>query len=112
MASRLILIPFRSTSATSSSVAGRRSSISRFLRLARIVPSTRVRALSWALRPALSAARKVDARLGSGDTGTTTVLADRGVHLPLPLLAGLLEVTVFAEVRQDAGLLTLFLEPF
>ena len=59
--SRRILMPFRSTSTTSSSVAGRRSSISRFFRLARMVPSTRVRSLSCALRAAFIAARKASA---------------------------------------------------
>ena len=111
-ASRLILMPFRSTSTTSSSEAGRRSSISRFLRLARIVPRTRVRSLSCALRAALSAARKVAVRLDSGDTRTLPALADSSAHLALPLFARLFKVTVFAEVRQDAGLLALLLEPF
>jgi hypothetical protein len=51
-------------------------------------------------------------RLGSGDTGTVTGLADRGVHLPLPLFAWLLEMPVLAKVRQDAGFFTFLLEPF
>jgi hypothetical protein len=41
-----------------------------------------------------------------------TALADRGVHLPLPLFAGLLEVAMLAKIRQNAGLLALPLEPF
>src|SRR6476469_7090322 len=104
-------MPFRSASITSSPVRGRLSSISRFFRLARMVPSTSVRGLSWALRAAVSAARKVSPRSGAGDTRATAILADRGVHLPLPLLARLLEVAVLAEVRQDSGLLALLLEP-
>jgi hypothetical protein len=39
-----------------------------------------------------------------------TILPDRGIHFPLPTLARLFVVTVFAKVRQDAGLLTLLLE--
>ena len=77
-----------------------------------MVPRTSVRSLCCALRAVFSAARSVEARPGSGDTGTMTVLADRGVHLPLPLFAGLLEVAMFPEVRQDPGLLALLLEPF
>src|SRR5262249_29943920 len=83
----------------------------RFFRLARIVPSTNVRGLSCALRAAVSAARKASPASGSGDTRATAILADRGVHLPLPLLARLLEVTVLAEIRQDSGLFALLLEP-
>src|SRR4051812_27611778 len=105
-------MPLRRTSATSSSEAGRRSSISRFLRLARMVPSTSVRSLSWALRAAFSAARKVAVMLDSGDTGATTGLTDRSVHLPLPLFAWLLEVSVLAKVRQNTGLFAFFLESF
>src|SRR5688572_25565143 len=110
IASRLILMPFRSTSTTSSSVAGRRRSISRFFRLARMVPSTRVRSLSCALRAAFIAVRRASATLAAGDTRAPAVLADRGVHLPLPLFARLLEVTVLAKVGQDPRLLALLLE--
>src|SRR6185503_6357812 len=109
-ASCRILMPLRSTSTTSASEAGRRSSISRFLRLARIVPRTRVRSLSCALRAALSAVRKVAVRLDSGDTRTPPGLADGRTQFALPLFTRLFEVTVLAKVRQDAGLLTFFLE--
>jgi hypothetical protein len=53
---------------------------------------------------------KASAALGSGDTWATTVLADRGVHLPLPLLARLLEVAMLAKVGENPGLLALLLE--
>src|SRR5207244_10986092 len=109
--SRRCLTPFRSTSRPSSPVAGRLSSISRFVRFARIVPSTSVRALSWALRAVFIAARTAPPTLDSGDTGPTTILADRRVHLPLALLARLLEMAVLAEIRQDSGLFALLLEP-
>jgi hypothetical protein len=67
--------------------------------------------LSCALRAAFMAARKVSAMLSAaGDTRAPAVLADGGVHLPLPLLARLLEVAVLAEIRQDPGLLALLLE--
>src|SRR5690349_30303 len=104
-------MPLRSTSITSSAVTGRLSSISRFFRLARMVLSTSVRGLSWALRAAVSAARRASPTSGSGDTRATAILADRGVHLPLPLLARLLEVTMFAKIGEDARLLALLLEP-
>src|SRR5687768_4256082 len=51
--SRRFLIPLRSTSTTSSSVRSRRSSIFRFFASEKIVPRTRTRALSCALRAAL-----------------------------------------------------------
>src|SRR3954453_2364429 len=105
-------MPLRRTSITSSSVAGRRSSISRFFRLARIVPRTRVRSLSCALRAAFNAARRVEARSDTGDTGTTPALANCGVHFPLPLFARLFEVTVLPKIRQNSGLFALLLEPF
>ena len=76
-----------------------------------MVPRTRVRSLSWALRAALSAARKLAERLGSGDTGATTRFPDRRTHFPLPFFAGLFEVPMFAEVRQYAGFFALLLEP-
>jgi hypothetical protein len=62
------------------------------------------------LRAAFMAARKASATLPPGDTGASAVLADRGVHLPLPLFARLLEVAVLAKIRQDPGLLALLLE--
>ena len=77
-----------------------------------MVPSTRVRSLSCALRAVLRAARKFAAMLDSGDTGATSGLADRGIHLPLPFFAWLLKVPMFAKIRQDAGLFALLLEPF
>jgi hypothetical protein len=64
------------------------------------------------LRAVLRAARKVAFRLDSGGTGDLSAFADGGAHLALPLFAGLFEVSVLAEVRQDAGLLALLLEPF
>jgi hypothetical protein len=76
-----------------------------------MVPRTRVRSLSCALRAVLRAARNVDARSDSGDTGTATIFADGSVHLPLPFFAWLLEVPVLAEIRQDTGLFTFLLEP-
>jgi hypothetical protein len=79
--------------------------------LARIVPRTSVRSLSWALRAAFIAVRRASPTLDSGDTRATTILADRGVHLPLALLARLLEVPVLPEIREDPGLLALLLEP-
>src|SRR5262245_32312731 len=104
-------MPLRRTSTTSSSVAGLRRSISRFFRLARMVPRTRVRSFSCALRAAFMAARKASATLlAAGDTRAPAVLADGGIHFPLPLLARLLEVTMLAEIRQDPGLLALLLE--
>src|SRR5262249_7275014 len=109
--SRRVLMPFRSTSITSSLVAARFSSISRFFRLARMVLSTSVRGLSWALRAAVRAARRASPASGPGDTRATAILADRGVHLPLPLLARLLEVPVLAKIGKDPRLLALLLEP-
>ena len=76
-----------------------------------MVPRTRVRSLSCALRAAFRAARKVEARLWSGDTGATSVLAYSGIHLPLTLFTRLFEVPMFPKVGKDAGFLTLFLEP-
>jgi hypothetical protein len=66
--------------------------------------------LSCALRAAFVAARKASATLTAGDTRTSAVLTDGGIHLPLPLFARLLEVTVLAKIGQDSGLLTLLLE--
>ena len=51
-------------------------------------------------------------KLDSGDTGTTTGFTDRGARLALPFFAWLLEMAMLAEVRQDAGLFALLLEPF
>ena len=55
---------------------------------------------------------QVAVRLDSGDTRTTPAFADGGARLALPFFARLFEVSVLAEVRQDAGLLALLLESF
>jgi hypothetical protein len=39
-----------------------------------------------------------------------TILPDGGIYLPLPALARLFVMTVFAKIGQDTGLLTLLLE--
>jgi hypothetical protein len=51
-------------------------------------------------------------RLGSGDTGTMTGLADRGADLSLPPLTWLLEVPVLPEIGENPRLLALLLESF
>ncbi len=51
------------------------------------------------------------ATLGPGDTRATAVLADGGVHFPLPLFAWLFEVAVLTKIGEDSRLLALLLEP-
>ena len=76
-----------------------------------MVPRTRVRSFCWPLRAAFNAARRDSETLDPGDTRATAVLADGGVHFPLPLFAWLFEVAVFTKIGEDSRLLALLLEP-
>ena len=105
-------MPLRSTSTTSSSVAGAPELDLAILEVGEDGAEDERAILVLGLAGGVQRGPQGLARaLGPGDTRATAVLADRGVHLPLPLLARLLEVAVLAKIREDPGLLALLLEP-
>src|SRR5215472_3894226 len=75
-----------------------------------MVERSSVRAESRDFRASFIAARSRSSSPAMSDGPNAPVLAARGVHLALLPLTGLLVVAVLAEIRENPGLLALFLE--